>query len=376
MLVFLTGCWDRIEINDLALVLASGADLTKDGHLKVTLQIALPSAMSKSSQDGGGAQKPVMVVSATGEDVLDAIHHIQEQLSRRIFLGHRGVLVIGESLAKQGLINSLDELSRSPQSRMQCYILTTHGETAENILNTPYPLEKVPAVGMSELENSGIGEAVTVDKFLTRNSEGAIQPVTGVIHLTKNSDGNKIYRLAEAAVYHNYKLKGYLSEEEARGYLWVIGKVKKADITSPIPHVSGKVSVQLLQAHTKIQTRFHGEMPEITVFIQAKGDLLENNTNLDLSNLDHLKQAQSAISHDIEERVRKTVVKAQKKLHSDIFGFGQEIHIQHDGEWKKIKNNWERIYPEIPVKIEVKARIIRIGRTQAPEHLQKDKIKK
>lgn len=52
-LTFLTGCWDRVEINDLALVLASGFDLTKDGQLEITEQIALPSGIGMPGAGGG-----------------------------------------------------------------------------------------------------------------------------------------------------------------------------------------------------------------------------------------------------------------------------------------------------------------------------------
>ncbi|GJM83562.1 hypothetical protein HMSSN139_60580 [Paenibacillus sp. HMSSN-139] len=45
----LTGCWDRIEVNDVAFVLATSTDM-EQGQVRSTAQIALPSSL------GGGRQ--------------------------------------------------------------------------------------------------------------------------------------------------------------------------------------------------------------------------------------------------------------------------------------------------------------------------------
>lgn len=52
ILGLMTGCWDRNEMDDLALVMASGIDLTDDGQLEITLQIALPTGIPSAVQSG------------------------------------------------------------------------------------------------------------------------------------------------------------------------------------------------------------------------------------------------------------------------------------------------------------------------------------
>ncbi|MDG0790058.1 hypothetical protein OMP38_03720 [Cohnella ginsengisoli] len=36
------GCWDRLEINDLALVMATGIDEVEEGQVKLSVQIFVP----------------------------------------------------------------------------------------------------------------------------------------------------------------------------------------------------------------------------------------------------------------------------------------------------------------------------------------------
>lgn len=53
--ILLSGCWDRTEINDLAIVLATGVDY-KDGQAQLTAQIFIPRKGSGGSESGGQAK--------------------------------------------------------------------------------------------------------------------------------------------------------------------------------------------------------------------------------------------------------------------------------------------------------------------------------
>lgn len=57
------------------------------------------------------------------------------------------------------------------------------------------------------------------------------------------------------------------------------------------------------------------------------------------------------------------ILKCQKDLESDIFGFGATFHRQQAKYWKenKLEKNWLGVFPDVPVKVEVKANIRRSG---------------
>lgn len=52
--VILGGCWDREEINDIAIVLGIGIDRVKNGNIRLTVEIAVPRVIG-SGQMGGQA---------------------------------------------------------------------------------------------------------------------------------------------------------------------------------------------------------------------------------------------------------------------------------------------------------------------------------
>ncbi|MHB9096100.1 MAG: Ger(x)C family spore germination protein, partial [Eubacteriales bacterium] len=53
--IFISGCWNKRELNQLAVVMGTGIDSTPDGQVSLTVQIVRPEQM-KSESGGGGTQ--------------------------------------------------------------------------------------------------------------------------------------------------------------------------------------------------------------------------------------------------------------------------------------------------------------------------------
>ncbi|MFK4998590.1 hypothetical protein ACI2OX_18610 [Bacillus sp. N9] len=68
-LLLLTGCWDRMETNDLAIVTAAGIDKADDGQIELSIQIFIPRATGSGSEGAGSNSggKETMVMSHKGK---------------------------------------------------------------------------------------------------------------------------------------------------------------------------------------------------------------------------------------------------------------------------------------------------------------------
>ena len=53
-MILLSGCWDRVEINDLAIVTAAAIDATDDNQIELSLQVFIPKALGSGGGQGGG----------------------------------------------------------------------------------------------------------------------------------------------------------------------------------------------------------------------------------------------------------------------------------------------------------------------------------
>ncbi|MGM0881613.1 MAG: Ger(x)C family spore germination protein [Bacillota bacterium] len=370
---FLTGCWDRKEMDDLALVMASGLDLADDNQIEATLQIALPTGIPSSLQSGGKAAKPVLVISAKGKDGIDAFGKLQQQLSRRINLGHRGIVVVGEKYARRGFDQVLDTLMRSPESRYNSYMVTAYGTTAKKILNASYQMEIIPAIGINKLQYEDFGLSVKIDKFIDALASFGQSPVTGAIRIINQGAGQQTFTIDKAAVYQRNKLVGFLSGTELKAFRLMTGKIDGMRLTTqmepPQKQYHGTITIHLMKAKPKIRTRIKNGKPEVSVSFKAAGRIISNDTSLDMSKV--IPRVEKKFSEDIKKEIARTISHTQKKFKSDIFGFGNQIHIEHPYAWKTIMDHWIELYPKVPVEVKTEFRIERVGRTQAPAHQQK-----
>ena len=102
----LAGCWDRKEINDLALVTAAGIDKTDEEMIELSVQVFVPRSGGggQLGQTGGTGSGPQSLVrSAAGKTVAEAMARLQERIPRTIFWGHTEVFIFGE--AKDEMLN-------------------------------------------------------------------------------------------------------------------------------------------------------------------------------------------------------------------------------------------------------------------------------
>lgn len=180
--LFLSGCWDRRELNELAITMAIGIDKVEDEY-QVTTQVIVPSELSMK---GGLGRSPVTLFQAKGDTVYEAIRKLTRDSPRKIYPGHLRMLVIGEELAKEGIADSLELMFRDRELRYDFYIAIAKDMTAAEILNVTTTIEAIPANKMiNALETSEKAFAstsgVTLDDLVADLvSDGKEAVLTGI----------------------------------------------------------------------------------------------------------------------------------------------------------------------------------------------------
>ena len=380
IILITSGCWDRTEINDLAFVMGTSLDLTDNGEIRGSVQVAVP-ITGQGAPRGGGTQGKFFVVSAVGKSSNEVIQGLQRKLSRRLYYAHRSVVFVGEKLAKHGIKDILDFFSRDPHSRLRTFIMVVKGGEGREVLQVRYPYEEVPTEAVKEMEILGSDLGVTLrDLFMAASSDG-IHPVMGVIEPAVPSEGlderkNIVFKLAGSAIFKDFKLAGLLDEKETGGLLWMTNHVKNGRITATLPEGYGNVGMILTNTKRTITPEIHGSKIKFKVELQGEGSLNENNTPLDVGQPKNLELVTKAMEKSVETQVRKFLSKIQKQYKVDIVGFGQEIYRKEPKQWKTLKDQWDKKFPEAEVSIAVKISIRGSGMAGAPLHLKEKEIKK
>lgn len=193
-----------------------------------------------------------------------------------------------------------------------------------------------------------------------------------------SSDGKKrtqaigiVLKVGGTAVFRGNKMAGWLDERETRGLLWVRGKVKGGVITVPCGSGSGKgedirYSMEILRNGSKIEPELTDGELSVTVKVNAGTSIQEAECQEELEKPEVIESIKQSLAGAIQGEVEAALAKAQHEYRSDVFGFGEAVHRKYPDVWKEMKNNWKEIYPDLPVYVEVEAKIARTGLVTKP----------
>lgn len=377
-LLSLTGCWNSRELSDMAMVIGIGVDRVPDSdQYRVSLQIVNPN-MAAGTKTGGSGQNmlPNIVYSSVDHTLFSAFRKTSQKVSRRSFFAHSQLLVIGESLAKEGIDGVFDFFERSHELRLTSAVVIARGGEAKTLLNVLTPLQTTTATSIkdklkltSEVWAQSVdGELTDVIKSLSGSGEPAI---SGVRLVGDSSKGNQKANLDQSpphanietkgiAIFSNGKLASWLDGNSARGAVWALNKMKSTIINLDCEGKTKALSIEIIRSSTKARVMMRGGKPVLTLHVKEEGHLSETNCPINPNNRELIVKLQKQVAEETKKEI-ETAVKATQSKKSDIFGFSTEMERTHPKEWKKMRENWPLLYSESEVEVRVEAYIRRTG---------------
>ncbi|MEW9673363.1 Ger(x)C family spore germination protein [Ammoniphilus sp. 3BR4] len=329
----LSGCWDRTEVNDLALVVGVGIDKKDKKTVELTVEFSVPKALGGGGGGGGGSAggggPQTLVRSGEGNTVADAISDLQEKIPRDVFWGHAKVIVIGEKAAKEGIREHLDFFSRQPQTRLRAHVFVAKGK-AKDVMALLPPLEGSSSEVLRELAKSEILADVTLKELfqmLTGDAQAAALPMVSRLPPGEGLEPQQtIAYINRTAIFKKDKMIGQISDKLTRGVLWFRNEIQQATVTVKTEKGKGYISTTLLRANTELIPKIEGGKWKITVKAVTEDDVILNASNLNLMNPEFVKILEKGLQKDLEKRLTLTLNKVQKELKADIFGFSEVFH--------------------------------------------------
>ena len=362
--LFTTGCWNRKELDKLGIVSAIGIDKEEDGKVKLTVQIIKPMPAKKGG-GGGEKEKPVIILSSTGETVFDAVRNFVEKSGRKLFHPHNSVIVLGEKMAREGVLPVIDWFNRDHEVRPLAWVMVTKGEASDIIL-TKSELERIPGhqIEMMLQGYGGVSKTVPVHllEFYEKLTSESDHPVLGRIQVKEEIDKTSTFELKGAGVFRKDKLIGWLDPLETRGYLWIRDKVKSGIITVTCPENENKlVSLEIIKAGSKIKPELKEGKIRYRIEVKVKSNIGENMCNEKLAKPEIIALLEEEQRAAVEQEIKTLVKQAQEKFKVDILGLGVATMRQYPEEWKELKDRWEEKFPQVEVEVEVTSKISLIG---------------
>lgn len=381
--LFVAGCWDRRELQERNFVLAVAID-TADAGLKagqgtevknietfvqphglkkyrLSLQLLKPST--------GGDRKDktkTYVISNTGESMFEMVRDMLGQSSKSLWFEHLQVIIISESVFKKaGLEEILDFFKRDSEMRSRIKIYITSRE-AKDFLEYNPPSKEAGGLYLSEIADLHTRNIHTVGArtdlgFITQYLDNGYNPILPRIEMA-----DKVVKVVGAAVFKKDKLIGYADEYAVAGRKIAAATEKSAIITIPCPnHPDQQLAFELYRHDTRLRPHVDGNHIYFTLDInmygnigELQGDLGEDDTMDPL----YIHKLETAFAEEVKRTVLYAEHVFQKEMRVDpISLFLGKVRAYEPETWEKVKDQWDEIYPDIPLIISVNVSIRNIG---------------
>ncbi|WP_238652158.1 Ger(x)C family spore germination protein [Paenibacillus piscarius] len=387
-LAVLPGCWSSKELNELAVVMALGIDAAPEGYA-VSAQV-LNSGEARNNKGESGKSLPVITYKAVGQTVPDALQHMLSTAPRTLYLSHIRVLVLGEKLARQGVSDIVDFITRAHQLRSDFFLVVAKQSQASDILEINTPFEQIPAnslyssILVSHKHWAATG-SITLQQFILELERGGSNPIMSGVRLKGDvTDGSSLKNVesivpksqivqAGIAIFKKDRLVGWLNESSSKTLNYALNEVDSSNGNVTCPD-GGKVGFIITRSESRIVPRLNsaGE-PEFTLSIHAEADLTTVQSTLDLTKPANIMIVQAGIEDKFISNMEGNIQNVQQEYGSDIFGFGEALHRKYPRVWKKYRDEWDDYFKHVKVQIKSKVEIRRIGSIIQPQRREMER---
>lgn len=369
LLIMLTGCFGKVEIDELPIVSAIGVDKSEQGF-KVTAQVIRPKIVSGVQQGVPGTN--IIIFSQEGKSVNEALRKMAVYNRNKVFLGHMQLLAFGEDFAKEGVRDAVEYFFESPMTRQRFIIAVVKEGKAEDLLKIQTPMLDTPASEInSSIENQAkyYGNSVITyadEVFASSLSQEFNVGITGLKIEGDPQDGSdsknmedidiktKI-KVAGIGVFNNDKLVGWLNDEESIGYNRIRGLLKSTVHTVKLDE-DDITSIEANKAKVKKKVKIVDNMPVITIDYFTTAVVPSISTHKFLKTED-IKNLENKASKIIKETMEKALNKI-REYKTDAFYFGELINNHYPKYWKTVEGNFDSLIPDIEVHFNISVEIV------------------
>ena len=227
LLLFISGCQNYSELNQLAIVTAAGIDKDK-GKYEVSVLIANSPKVNSSNKEG---EAKTTVYKAKGKTIGEAIKMIELKSPKELYFSHINCIIISNEIGKEGFLKVADYFMRNPETRNRFYLLQIDKGKSSDVLKIISPLESYPSQSIKTLiessqTSSNIGDSASYSNFIGKTIQKGYDPIMTTIKINGDKDKgskqsnlettepNTYLSMGPIAIYKNDKLISLSSNKE------------------------------------------------------------------------------------------------------------------------------------------------------------------
>lgn len=334
-------CQESEQIDELSFVKLLAIDKSEEGFI-LTAGIQIPSSKEDEKMESN-------VLSVKCQTISQGLNLLESTTEKKIFYGQVDCVLLGEELAKSGIIDTVDYLVRSDELRFDIPVVVVENNTAHAIVesskdNETHISERIVKKLESNYSSSssGIVEISTLVEMLEDPFRSAYLP-----YIRKGEKDE--FSVEGYCIFDNDKLIAFADETQSLGINFLNSTVKNCLFIATIDDnlislkVSGfKSNIKLKDSIFDIKINFKSEI------VQADADITVFDTSLNQK----ITEYQNNWAKNIVDETM-----AFLKQHSvDVASFGDTFHNKSPKEAEKYIDNWSTVFPQITYTVSIKSK--------------------
>jgi len=353
LVFFLSGCWDKVELENRGFVISLAID--KSGS-SFAVAMTLPDVASIAGKDGGGANKSIL--RAESGAVSAAMHSADTYAGQKLYYGHTKMAVLGaDCLADAKMVlQAFDALTRNAEISQKLVVLAAEADASAVLDVTP---QNEPLVG-TFVSNFYKNNADSVNVTVKTDLEAIWLSLrrTGHAIIPRIAIENDEIKLSGAAVLKDGALAGWLDEAETRGLLWLRGEGKNALLT--VEYDGAIVPLQAVHCARELSFAEDGKRIVCRVGIQVSGSVEEMRAGFDeMIDEADLEALARLFAEQIEQEVLATFDKLQTEFGMDGLDLRNELYKRNPALLARFDADWDGTFAGMAAEVSAVVSILR-----------------
>ncbi len=361
-----TGCWNYREIDSIYIIAGIAIDKVAD---REEYNVATEFVSIKENQRGEGFES--VILETKGESIADAVTKMIRVSAKQPYWGHTTSIIIGEEVAREGIMPFLDLFSRSGEARLGTNVYIAQGKSAKEVLTREGLSTDVKSYELSIMVNeTKYLVKVPLLKVHEIINDLAIPKIHIVLPTIKayDNDGKITNLLSGGGVFSQGRLVGFLDDKDMLAYLFIKDMVKAGvlNIKTGIENPQDVIILQILDSDTKIKPIYGYETIGFDISIKTDTAIWELTTMTDYISPEGRKKLKELAEKSLEKEIKDHIKDVRKEFGFDIFGFGNIIRQRNNKLWRNIEDDWDSIFMDTDINVNCDIEIRNSGDSSKP----------
>ena len=317
LLVFVSGCYDYTELNEMAIVSGISIDYKED-KFHVAYEI-----LNTVSKEDNQQQSKVYIAKGEGKSIAEAFSATSFEIAKSPYLAHLKTVIINEELAREHVEEIIDFLIRDNHIRNIFYLAIAKDTSAYEVLSATDDNNPVASTAIADLIESttftnNIAADLNFEKFVTNIIDPRKDTYASSIKIE-----NGILKLGPIGIFKKYNLQSFLTENESATFNLMNGTSEENHFKINCP--DDEDNFMILTSFNKPKSGIEIKENTAKISTEVETRIIENHCKMNFKEVDTYEKVQKAIEKELEKDMKK-VIETSIKYQSDILKIEQTYY--------------------------------------------------